>query len=125
AEAAGLSYDISLHWNVIPWWVANPAKGSRSLPGEASRARHYLTQMLHLLPASPAVVVLVGRSAQTAWASLADHGVPERLRSTEILECPHTSPLAYPRGDRATGRKNSDIVIDVLGRAAELAHVGL
>lgn len=31
AESAGLSYDVSLHWNVIPWWVANPQMGSRSL----------------------------------------------------------------------------------------------
>lgn len=25
-DRARLDYAISLHWNVVPWWVANPAK---------------------------------------------------------------------------------------------------
>jgi len=28
ADKAGLTYDYSLHWNVVPWWVNNPQSPS-------------------------------------------------------------------------------------------------
>src|SRR5882757_771074 len=42
----GLRYDDYVPWNVIPWWVANPTKGQRSLASEARRARPYLEQVV-------------------------------------------------------------------------------
>lgn len=122
AEAAGLSYENSLHWNVIPWWVGNPAKEARTLRAEATRARPYLSQLLHLLSTPPSAVVLVGGQAQAAWQALTVTELPDGLGGAAVLSCPHTSPLAFPRTDRTTGRRNSEIVIDVLRQAATIAQ---
>ncbi len=32
AERAGLSYDVSLVWNVVPWWVADRRSAARRAP---------------------------------------------------------------------------------------------
>ncbi|WP_432533715.1 uracil-DNA glycosylase [Kineococcus arenarius] len=121
AEQAGLHQECSLLWNIVPWWVANPARqgleSRRSLKGEAARARPYILELVQKLPQRPAAIVLAGRQAQTAWGALGDLD----LRGITVLSCPHPSPLAFPKKD-ATGKPNSETIIEVFRQAAELAR---
>src|SRR3954466_11364364 len=55
-ERAKLGYDISLHWNVVPWWVANTAKPVRSLWKESERAQPYMVELLEMLDPAPTEV---------------------------------------------------------------------
>jgi hypothetical protein len=120
AEEAGLAYEVSLHWNVVPWWIANPGKPRRTAAAEALRARPFLVQLFELLDPSPDVVVVSGRQAQAAWRRLAGDGVPTGLRRATVLTCPHPGPLAYPRRDMGTGRLNSELIVETFRRAARI-----
>ena len=121
AERAGLSYDVSLLWNVVPWWVADPAKRGprRTLASEAVRARPHLAHLFDVLDPVPRAVV-AGRHAARAWANLVRDGVPQQMRHTAVLHCPHPSPQAFPMVDRGTGRINSELVVDAFRAAADL-----
>lgn len=118
AEAADLPYNVCLHWNVVPWRVANPEKPKRTLATEAARARPFLGKLVEMLNPSPEVVIVSGLKAQAAWRNLAKDGLPARLRSATILKCPHPGPLAYPRLGKSTGRLNSELIIETLRKAA-------
>jgi uracil-DNA glycosylase len=125
AERAGLSYDVSLAWNVVPWWVADPtmraAGRRRTLASEAIRARPHLAHLFHLLDPAPRVVVVAGRHAARAWAHLVGEAAPP---PAVVLHCPHPSPQAFPMRDRATGRTNADLVVEAFRTAATLVRAG-
>ncbi|SDO47600.1 uracil-DNA glycosylase [Geodermatophilus sp. DSM 45219] len=111
----GLPHATTVHWNVVPWWVADPAipAGERlGLSAAARRARPHLGTLLGLLP-DVRVVVLLGRLAQQAWDA---SGL--RPGSREVLRAPHPSPQAIHQTDPATGRRNGDVLRDVLAEAA-------
>ena len=115
----GLPYATTLLWNVVPWWVADPAipAGERlGLAAAVRRARPHLHTLLDLLP-EVRVVVLLGRHAQRAWDAAGPGG-----RGREVLRAPHPSPQAVNLTDAATGRRNGDVLRDVLAEAA--ARVG-
>ncbi len=125
AERAGLSYDVSLVWNVVPWWVADPAKcspsGPRRTPAtEAVRARPHLAHLFRLLDPAPRAVVVAGRHAARAWANLVGDGLLEPVRAAAVLHCPHPSPQAFPMVDRATGKVNAELVVEAFRAAAAL-----
>ncbi|GLZ45839.1 hypothetical protein Acsp06_20240 [Actinomycetospora sp. NBRC 106375] len=122
SDRAKLGYDISLHWNVVPWWVANPAKPVRTLEKESVRALPYLEQMLELLDPAPTEVVVLGRPAARAWARIARRGLPGGLRDATVALAPHPSPLVYPRVDAATGRGNSDLIVEAMRLAGQRAR---
>ena len=123
-ERAGLSYDVSLFWNVVPWWVADPAKRApgRTLASEAVRARPHLAHLFHLLDPAPGVVVVAGRHAARAWAHLVGDGVQGPDRAATVLHCPHPSPQAFPMVDRATGRVNAELIVEAFRTAAALVR---
>jgi hypothetical protein len=121
-ERAKLGYDISLHWNVVPWWVANPAKPVRSLEKEAVRAQPYLAALLARLDPPPTEVVLLGRPAARAWTRLTRVGLPDGLRGVTVARAPHPGPLVFPRVDAATGRGNSDLTVEALRLAGQRAR---
>ena len=111
----GLPYATTLLWNVVPWWVADPAIPAGQRPGLAAaarRARPHLCTLLGLMP-EVRVVVLLGRHAQRAWdaAGLA-------ARGREVLRGPHPSPQAVDLTDRATGRRNEVLLREGLAEAA-------
>lgn len=126
AERAGLAHDVSLAWNVVPWWVADPAKrrSGRTLASEAVRARPHLAHLFRLLDPAPRVIVVVGRHAARAWANLVRDGVPEPVRPATVLHCPHPSPQAFPMRHRTTGRVNGDLIVEAFRTAAGLAQSG-
>ncbi len=121
-DRARLDYAISLHWNVIPWWVANPAKPVRRVEKEAGRAQPYLVEMLGMLDPAPSEIVLMGKPAGRAWDRLVRVGLPDALRDATVARCPHPSPLVYPRHDAATGRGNSDLIVEALRAAGQRAR---
>ena len=121
AEAGGLPYSRSLHWNVVPWWVANPAFTPRSLTAEARRAAPLLAEFMDLLGTPPKVVLLLGKQAQNAWSSLLLTAPPE-LHLLHTLVAPHPSPLAYNKSDPVTGRPNKELLRDAFARAAEMSR---
>jgi hypothetical protein len=121
-ERAKLGYDISLHWHVVPWWVANPAKPVRALEREAVRAAPYLAALVEMLDPPPSEVVLLGRPAARAWARLAKAGLPDALRAATVAHAPHPGPLVFHRHDAATGRGNSDLVVEAMRLAGQRAR---
>lgn len=121
-ERAKLGYDISLHWNVVPWWIANPAKPLRFLEKEAVRAQPYLVALLEMLDPPPSEVILLGRPAARAWTRLTRVGLPDGLREATVARAPHPGPLMFPRVDAATGRGNSDLVVEAMRLAGERAR---
>lgn len=121
-ELAGLPYAATLNWNVVPWWSTNnPAFPGRTVGKEAPRAAPYLAEFVGLLAAPPRVIVLSGKNAQHAWDRLAARLDAGLLDGTEILRCPHPSPLSYNAVNRGDGRKNREHIIETFRRAAELA----
>jgi uracil-DNA glycosylase len=125
ADEAGLSYDRSIHWNVVPWWVANPERQPvgrrRTLREEAIRARPFLIDLLNQMTVKPRVVILAGKEAQKAWQTLAGDAALPDLADLKVLECPHPGPLVYPRTDQ-TGRLNNSVIIEKFREAAELTE---
>lgn len=112
--AAGLDRATTLHWNVVPWWVRNPAKtgtGGRTLAVQARRARADLREFLEMFEALQ-VVVLLGRAAEQAWRT-ADG------RASEVLSCPHPSPLAWHQTDRTSGLRNGQLTVETFREVAE------
>lgn len=120
AEAGRLPYSRSLHWNVVPWWVANPAFGRRSLTAEARRAAPFLAELLCLLGSPPQVVLLLGKQAQKAWFSMLIDA-PREVRALSVVTAPHPSPLAYNKTDPASGRSNKELIHAAFARAAAMA----
>jgi len=110
---AGLDRRTTLHWNVVPWWVRNPAKaaGGRTLVAQARRARADLRELLQMLEALE-VVVLLGRAAEQAWRA-ADGQAPA------VLSCPHPSPLAWHQIHRASGLRNGQLTVDTFREVAD------
>lgn len=121
AEAAGLSYSRSLHWNVVPWWVANPAFPQRSLAAEARRAAPLLAELMDLLESRPKVVLLLGKQAQAAWSQLLLSASPE-LMGLPVIAAPHPSPLAYNKIDAPTGRLNKELLQEAFAQAAAVSR---
>ncbi len=116
-EETSLQYADYVPWNVIPWWVANPAKGRRTLGSEARRARPYLDEVVDLLPGDLAAVIVMGKS-QTwpAWeASVGKNH--RRFHGADVLFTAHPGPLSINQVDKDTGRRNRDDI------AAAFAHV--
>lgn len=117
AEAAGLSYARSLHWNVVPWWVANPDFAPRPLAAEARRAAPLLAELMDLLESPPKTVLLLGKQAQAAWSQLLLNASSE-LKRLPVIEAPHPSPLAYNKADAVTGRPNRELLQEAFAQAA-------
>lgn len=115
ATAAGLPYDLTVHWNVVPWWVQDPdlpAAEQEGLGAAARRARPHLRDLLGML-GHLEVVVLLGKQAQVAWAA-SGIDVPDR----QVLRAPHPSPLAFNMVDRTSGVRNAALLATAFGEAA-------
>ncbi|MEJ2869162.1 hypothetical protein WCD74_15415 [Actinomycetospora sp. OC33-EN08] len=123
ADRAGLEHATTLHWNLVPWWIANPAHPPRRLAGEVVRARPRLGEFLDLLGGPPAEVVLLGAPAAKAWDVLARRaGLPWQLTTPTVSRAPHPNPLVHDRLDPVTGRRNGDRLVEVLRDAARGAR---
>ncbi|MTE17026.1 uracil-DNA glycosylase family protein [Nocardia aurantiaca] len=119
-EETSLSYAEYVPWNVVPWWVANPAKGRRNFKTEASRARPYLEAVVDLLPGDLAAVIVMGKS-QTwpAWHA-AVGGSHRRFRGAEVLFTAHPGPLSINQTDKDTGHRNRETIAEAFTHAASL-----
>jgi len=128
ADRAGLGNEVTLHWHLVPWWIANPTHEPRRLAGEVLRAAPRLGEFLDLLGPPPREVVLLGAPAAKAWAVLGRRGrVPWQLGPATVSRAPHPSPLVHDRLDPVTGRRNGDRLVEVLrdaGRRARGEDVG-
>ncbi len=123
ADRAELEHSSTLQWNVVPWWVSNPAMAPRSLMREVVRARPYLAELLSLADAVPREVVLLGKPAAKAWDRLVrSGGVPGRLATATVSRAPHPNPLVFDRFDPARGRTNGDRQAETLRHAGQRAQ---
>lgn len=110
-ERAGLPTERRCGWNVVPWWVADPTKPKRSVTSQVRRAAPYLDELIRDLLPEVTTVVLLGNHAQDAWRNY------RPSRAINVLMCPHPGPQSWNNLDPATGRKRSELIVDVL-RAA-------
>lgn len=121
-ELAGVPYDITLNWNVVPWWsTKNPDFPQRTAEKEAPRAAPYLVEFIQRLAEPPRVLVISGKTAYKAWNRISVRLDPRLLQDTELLFCPHPGPLVYPRLN-AYGRTNREAIIERFKKAVELAQ---
>lgn len=121
-EAAQVPYEMTLNWNVVPWWsTKNPKFPGRTVGGEAPRAAPYLVEFIRLLAEPPRVLVLSGDAAQKAWDRI-EWKIDRDLRARmEILRCPHPSPMSYNAANRLDGRKNKVHIYETFRDAVEIA----
>ena len=120
-EESSLAYENCVHWNVVPWWVDNPARpGKRSMRDEAERALPYTRELLMLLP-KLRVLLLAGRVAHRGWAAATVADRTGALRSIPMITCPHPGAQAWNNQDKVTGRRNSELTIEAFRAARELA----
>jgi hypothetical protein len=123
ADRAGLEHEVTLHWHLVPWWIANPTHEPRRLAGEVVRATPRLGEFLDLLGPPPREVVLLGAPAAKAWEVLIRRArVPWQLRTTTVSRAPHPNPLVHDRLDPTSGRSNGDRLVSVLRDAGRRAR---
>ncbi len=121
-EETSLQYADYVPWNVIPWWVANPAKGRRTLGSEARRARRYLEEVVDLLPGDLAAVIVMGKSqAWPAWHAAVGKS-HRRFHGAEVLFTAHPGPLSINQVDKDTGRRNRDDIAAAFARVASMVR---
>ncbi|MEU6151204.1 uracil-DNA glycosylase [Actinosynnema sp. NPDC047251] len=89
-KESGLSREVCLNWNVVPWYLT----GHAPTPADLRAAVPYLVELLGLLKELKVVVVL-GTPAGTGW-SLSGRGY-----GLKVFNAPHPSPQSINR-DRAT-----------------------
>ena len=115
-SAGGLSYADTVHWNVVPWWIRNPAFATdrpRTLLNQTRRVLDDLLVLLDLLRKVKAVLLL-GKQAQRAWATAG-------LDRYDVIASPHPSPLAWHQSS-VSGVRNSALTISAFARAAALVR---
>ncbi|WP_433803411.1 hypothetical protein [Actinomycetospora sp. CA-084318] len=124
ADRAGLEHEVTLHWHLVPWWIANPNHHPpRRLVDEVVRAKPRLAEFLDLLGTPPSEVVLLGAPAAKAWDVLVRRaGLPWQLTRATVSRAPHPNPLVHDRLDPVTGRRNGDRLVEVLRHAAQRAR---
>lgn len=109
AEAA-LPYRVSVHWNVVPWYLGTADRIAAPGRTEIQRAAPFLHEVITLLPALE-VVVPMGRKAQAGWAAYQERYAPK----VHTLPTWHPSPRVF--ASRPTARRE---IRDVLEHAARL-----
>jgi uracil-DNA glycosylase len=100
SRQAGLSRDIYISWNVVPWYVSGTAKNKNATAADAEAALPYLHEFVTLLPDLRVVVVMGGFALRWWFRYLID--CPDS-RVLPVLAAPHTSSLAgisNPRFER-------------------------
>ncbi|MFJ5831458.1 uracil-DNA glycosylase [Streptomyces sp. NPDC093089] len=109
---AGLRYELSLHWNVVPWYLGTADRIAAPGKTEIQRAAPFLHEVISMLPALE-VVVPMGRKAQAGWAAYQEAHAPE----VHTLPTWHPSPRVF--ASRPTARQE---ILDVLRQAADLLN---
>ncbi|MEV4683145.1 uracil-DNA glycosylase [Streptomyces kurssanovii] len=84
---AGLPYEHSLHWNIVPWYLGTADRIAAPGRTEVQRAAPFLHEVISLLPKLE-VVVPMGRSAQAGWAAYVARYAP----AVRTLATWHPSP---------------------------------
>ena len=85
---AGLSRDIYISWNAVPWYVSGTAKNKNATAADGQAALPYLHEFVTLLP-DLRVVVVMGGFAQRWWFRYLIECPDSRVRP--VLAAPHTS----------------------------------
>jgi uracil-DNA glycosylase len=85
-EEAGVSRELVVHWNVIPYYLGSSTKIRAHDPNDIAAVGPLLTELLNLLPHLQ-VVILGGKAAHKVW-----RGFAPRDSKMQIIECPHPSP---------------------------------
>ena len=111
-EDAGLHRELTVSWNIVPWYIGSGRKIRPALGKDVQRGMKYLEQLLGLVP-DFRVVVLIGRKAQGADSWFRSHS--PKLR---IVNAPHPSPLFINNA-----KHNRGLILEPLRQVAEyLAH---
>ncbi|MGX1507078.1 UNVERIFIED_CONTAM: hypothetical protein RKD43_005703 [Streptomyces graminofaciens] len=84
---AGLPYEHSLHWNIVPWYLGTADRIAAAGRTDVQLAAPFLHEVISLLPKLE-VVVPMGRSAQAGWAAYVARYAP----AVRTLATWHPSP---------------------------------
>lgn len=109
-DEAGLAYELSVHWNVVPWYLGTADRIAAPGRTEIQRAAPFLHEVISTLPALE-VVVPMGRKAQAGWAAYQERYAPR----VHTLPTWHPSPRVF--ASRPAARQE---ILDTLHEAARL-----
>ncbi|MES4825902.1 uracil-DNA glycosylase [Streptomyces anthocyanicus] len=109
-DEAGLPYELSVHWNVVPWYLGTADRITAPGRTEIQRAAPFLHEVISMLPALE-LVVLMGRKAQAGWAAYQEQYAPK----VHTLATWHPSPRVF--ASRPAARQE---ILDTLRQAADL-----
>ncbi|MFD9925846.1 uracil-DNA glycosylase [[Kitasatospora] papulosa] len=109
-DEAGLPYETSVHWNVVPWYLGTATRIAAPGRSEIQRAAPFLHEVIAMLP-SLEVVVPMGRKAQAGWAVYQERFAPK----VHTLPTWHPSPRVF--ASRPGARQE---ILGVLQQAARL-----
>ena len=104
---AGIPRRRTVMWNVVPWYIGTGTKIRPAKPVDVGASEFALRRLLALLPRLRAVV-LVGRAAENAMATIQD-----TCPQARVFVSPHPSPLFV---NRKPG--NRDRLLSVLRRSS-------
>ncbi|MEU6164888.1 uracil-DNA glycosylase [Streptomyces tanashiensis] len=107
---ADLPYELSVHWNVVPWYLGTANRIAAPGRTEIQRAAPFLHEVISMLPALE-VVVPMGRKAQAGWAAYQEQYAPQ----VHTLPTWHPSPRVF--ASRPAARQE---ILDTLRQAAKL-----
>lgn len=113
-DDSGLDRRSTVLWNAVPWFTGTPERGAAPTAGELRLGQTWLLPFLTLLPRL-AVVVALGRSAQTAAAPFSTATRALRGRQLRVL----LAPSPDQRVDDGPGADGRDRVRAALTEAAE------
>lgn len=91
SREAGLSRDIYINWNAVPWYVSGTAKNQNASAADGRDALPYLHEFVGLL-SDLRVVVVMGSFAQRWWFRYLIDCTDSRV--LPLLAAPHTSSRA-------------------------------
>lgn len=83
---AGVSRNLTVHWNVIPYYIGTDTKIRAYNPNDIAAVGPYILELLGLLT-NLKVVILGGEAARKVWRDNAP-----RQSNLFVIECPHPSP---------------------------------
>lgn len=86
---AKIQRESTLLWNVVPWYVGEQGRIRPVNKQDLQQALPFLQQLLQLLP-NLAVIVLVGRKAQTAYSK-----IQKLVPAIALYQCYHPSPRVF------------------------------
>ena len=121
-DRAGLGHEVTLHWHLVPWWIANPNHEPRRLAGRSCVRRPGSGSSSTCSVRRPARWCCSARPRRRRGRCLIGGAGSLAAAPDDGSRAPHPNPLVHDRLDPVTGRRNGDRLVEVLRDAGRRAR---